>query len=151
MAPEPQSRPSAVSGAAEARRASNLASTLDGYCKSLADGDVERVLDFYRDDAIIVDLIRHRVFSSLEERREHLEEWAHGYQYLELTQREVLPAGDHVALKWTLRGTTRDGEPVCLRGVDILVVDRQGRIRGQWGTFHEVGARSGCARSGCAG
>jgi ketosteroid isomerase-like protein len=136
MVPEPQSRPSAVPGRPGADE--TLTSTLDGYCKSLADGDVETVLDFYRDDAIIVDLIHHRVFSSLEERRQHFEEWADGYEFLELTQREVLPAGDHVALKWTLRGSTTDGEAVYLRGVDIMVVDRRGRIRGQWGTFHQV-------------
>ncbi len=113
-----------------------LAETLEDYAHSLADLDLDKTLSFYRDDAVIADLVDHRVHSTAQERRQWLTAWSRSYRHLALRDREFLPAGNRIAVKWTLSGEDVSGQPVCLRGVHMLVVDESGRIEAQWCTFH---------------
>jgi steroid delta-isomerase len=60
------------------------------------------------------------------------------FDQLELTPDSVFVQDDTVAVKWTGRGSGRNGRAVTFEGIHVFVVDRSGLISRLWG-FWEPG------------
>lgn len=55
------------------------------------------------------------------------------FQQIGLTEDHVFPYGNRVAVKFTGRGTGKNGRAVTFEGIDVFEVSQEGKIQTMWG------------------
>lgn len=55
------------------------------------------------------------------------------FQKLGLTEDHVFSSGDRVAVKFTGRGTGKNGRQVVFEGIDVFEINQDGKIQTMWG------------------
>jgi steroid delta-isomerase len=58
------------------------------------------------------------------------------FQKIEVFEDHVFVSGTRAAVKWTGRGTGKNGRRVAFEGVDIFEIDAQGKILRMWGYWN---------------
>jgi len=87
------------------------------------DGDVEGMVDLFSDDAQVSNVASQRVFSGKEGARKFWSEYKGTLRRVKSSFRNMIEAGDKVALEWESHGTAQNGAAVSYEGVSILEWD----------------------------
>ena len=64
--------------------------------------------------------------------REFVESICKSFKKVDLTEDHVFVAGHGAAVKWTGRGTSKNGKEVKFEGIDVFEVDEAGKIQTCW-------------------
>ena len=55
------------------------------------------------------------------------------FQTIDLTEDHVFLSGNRVAVKFTGRGTGKNGRKVVFEGIDVFEINQEGKIQTMWG------------------
>ena len=86
-------------------------------------GDVEPLLALFAEDAQVSNVVALRTFRGREGARQFWTEYKRILRGVRSTFRNLIEAGDRVALEWESRGTAASGVAVDYEGVSILEWD----------------------------
>lgn len=84
------------------------------------EGDVEPLVALFGEQAQVSNVATHRVFHGKEGARHFWQEYKGMLKQVRSTFRNVIEAGERVALEWTSQGTAHNGAAVDYEGVSIL-------------------------------
>jgi ketosteroid isomerase-like protein len=101
---------------------------VDALGKLEKDGDLEPLVSLFGEDAQVSNVATSRVFSGREGARQFWTEYKVMLARVSSTFRNMIEAGDKVALEWETQGTARNGAAVSYEGVSIIEWDGE-RIR----------------------
>lgn len=68
--------------------------------------------------------------------RQFLAEVLAAFQTIGLTEDHVFSSGNRVAVKFTGRGTGKNGREVVFEGIDVFEISQDGRIQTMWGYWN---------------
>lgn len=54
---------------------------------------------------------------------------AGGFETIEMRPTQIFPVGDEAAVKWSARGTGKNGREVTFEGIDVFTVNNDGKIQ----------------------
>ena len=113
---------------------------VDALGKLEEGGDPEPLISLFSDDAQVSNVASHRTFSGREGAREFWAEYKGTLAKVRSTFRNLIEAGDKVALEWESQGTAHNGAAVAYEGVSIIEWDGE-RIRRFYAYFdpHALG------------
>jgi ketosteroid isomerase-like protein len=103
-------------------------------------GDVEGLVSLFSDDAQVSNVASQRVFSGQDGARRFWTEYKGTLGQVKSTFRNMIEAGDRVALEWETQGTARNGAAIAYEGVSIIEWDGD-RVRRFYAYFdpHALG------------
>ncbi|WP_164019070.1 nuclear transport factor 2 family protein [Pyxidicoccus trucidator] len=124
---------------------------VDALLKLEEHGDLEGIVSLFSDDARVSNAASPRVFSGPAGARQFWKEYKGTLGKVKSTFRNMIEAGDRVALEWETQGTAHNGSAIAYEGVSILEWDGD-RISRFYAYFdphalgqelaHNTGARS---------
>jgi predicted ester cyclase len=97
-----------------------------------AGGEPDDAARCYRED--FLDHVNGLEFSGLEGVEQSVSLYRQMFPRLEIAVEDQIAEGDRVATRWTMRGTTEEGQEVELPGITISRF-KDGRIREDWTHF----------------
>ena len=101
-----------------------------GFYDALRANDVEAWLETFAPDAESQDPVGTPPIQGHQAlRRFFVDLLANFARFDGLTEEERFPAGNAVAVRWTGRGLSRDGQPVVFSGIDVFELSATGRIQ----------------------
>ncbi|NVJ20285.1 MULTISPECIES: nuclear transport factor 2 family protein [Myxococcus] len=86
-------------------------------------GDLEGLIELFSDDAQVSNVASSHVFSGREGAGHFWREYKSTLRQVKSTFRNMIEAGDRVALEWESHGTAHNGAAVAYEGVSILEWD----------------------------
>lgn len=101
---------------------------VDALAKLEESGDLEPLVSLFGEDAQVSNVASRRVFSGLDGARQFWTEYKAMLARVRSTFRNMIEAGDRVALEWETQGTAHNGAAVSYEGVSIIEWDGD-RIR----------------------
>jgi ketosteroid isomerase-like protein len=113
---------------------------VDALGKLEQSGDLEPLLSLFGEDAQVSNVASPRVFSGREGIRQFWREYKGMLGTVRSTFRNMIEAGDRVALEWESQGTAHNGAAISYEGVSIIEWDGD-RIRRFYAYFdpHALG------------
>jgi ketosteroid isomerase-like protein len=93
---------------------------VDALARLEESGDVEPLLELFSDDAQVSNVASRRTFHGRDGARDF---WREYKGMLKSTFRNMIEAGDRVALEWESSGTAHNGAAVDYEGVSIIEWD----------------------------
>ncbi|HZI11414.1 MAG TPA: nuclear transport factor 2 family protein [Myxococcus sp.] len=113
---------------------------VDALLRLEQSGDLEGIVALFSDDAQVSNVASPRVFSGKDGARQFWTEYKGTLGQVKSTFRNMIEAGDRVALEWETQGTARNGAAVDYEGVSIIEWDGD-RIRRFYAYFdpHALG------------
>ncbi|MFY1827423.1 nuclear transport factor 2 family protein [Myxococcus fulvus] len=87
------------------------------------DGDLEGLVALFSDDAHVSNVASSRVFKGKEGARQFWREYKATLRRVKSSFRNMIEAGDRVALEWESHGTAQNGAAVAYEGVSIIEWD----------------------------
>lgn len=58
------------------------------------------------------------------------------FENISMTEDHVFQSGTRVAVKFTGRGTGKNGRPVFFEGIDVFEINQEGKIETMWGYWN---------------
>jgi ketosteroid isomerase-like protein len=101
---------------------------VDALGKLEKSGDMEPLVSLFGEDAQVSNVASQRVFSGRDGARRFWTEYKGMLAQVRSTFRNMIEAGDKVALEWETQGTASNGAAVSYEGVSIIEWDGE-RIR----------------------
>ncbi len=86
-------------------------------------GDLEPLVALFSDDAQVSNVASHRTFHGKDGARQFWREYKGMLRQVKSTFRNMIEAGDRVALEWESNGTAHNGAAVDYEGVSIVEWD----------------------------
>jgi ketosteroid isomerase-like protein len=113
---------------------------VDALLKLEEQGDLEGLVSLFSDDAQVSNAASSRVFSGQDGARQFWTEYKGTLGQVKSTFRNMIEAGDRVALEWETQGTSNNGSAIAYEGVSIIEWDGD-RIRRFYAYFdpHALG------------
>ncbi len=68
--------------------------------------------------------------------RQFLVEVLEAFEKIAMTQDHVFQSGNRVAVKFTGRGTGKNGRQVLFEGIDVFEINENGKIQTMWGYWN---------------
>mgnify|MGYP003479676513 FL=1 len=68
--------------------------------------------------------------------RQFLAEVLGAFEKITMTQDHVFLSGNRVAVKFTGRGTGKNGRAVVFEGIDVFEINQEGKIQTMWGYWN---------------
>ncbi len=96
---------------------------VDALARLEENGDLESLLELFSDDAQVSNVASHRTFHGKDGARDFWREYKGMLRQVKSTFRNMIEAGDRVALEWTSSGTAHNGAAVDYEGVSIIEWD----------------------------
>jgi ketosteroid isomerase-like protein len=96
---------------------------VDALSKLEESGDVEPLLELFSDDAQVSNVASHRTLEGKDGARQFWREYKGMLRQVKSTFRNMIEAGDRVALEWESSGTAHNGAAVDYEGVSIIEWD----------------------------
>jgi ketosteroid isomerase-like protein len=96
---------------------------VDALLKLEEQGDVDGIVSLFSDDAQVSNAASARVFSGQDGARRFWTEYKGTLGQVKSTFRNMIEAGDRVALEWETQGTAHNGAAVAYEGVSIIEWD----------------------------
>ena len=97
--------------------------------------DIDAWLSTFAEDAVSQDPVGAPPLSGQAARRQFFEGIAGAFEKVRLFEDQVFINGNEAAVKWTGRGTGKNGREVTFEGIDIFEINDAGKIqtlRGYW-------------------
>lgn len=54
---------------------------------------------------------------------------AGGFEQIEMRPDQIFPVGEEAAVKWSARGTGKNGRQVAFEGIDVFTINPEGKIQ----------------------
>ncbi|MCY1083142.1 nuclear transport factor 2 family protein [Archangium lansingense] len=96
---------------------------VDALARLEENGDVEPLLELFGDDAQVSNVAARRTFHGKDGARYFWREYKGMLRQVKSTFRNMIEAGDRVALEWESSGTAHNGAAVDYEGVSIIEWD----------------------------
>jgi ketosteroid isomerase-like protein len=96
---------------------------VDALARLEESGDVEPLLELFGEDAQVSNVASRRTFHGKEGARDFWREYKGMLRQVKSTFRNMIEAGDRVALEWESSGTAHNGAAVDYEGVSIIEWD----------------------------
>jgi ketosteroid isomerase-like protein len=96
---------------------------VDALARLEESGDPESLLELFSDDAQVSNVASRRTFHGKDGARDFWREYKGMLRQVKSTFRNMIEAGDRVALEWTSSGTAHNGAAVDYEGVSIIEWD----------------------------
>lgn len=100
------------------------------YFKALRAMDVEAWVGAFAPNAVIHDPVGSAPLEGHAALRQFLTGVLSLFENVGLQEQQVFIAGNEAAVKWTGYGRGKNGRDVRFEGIDVIVVDEQGKISG---------------------
>jgi steroid Delta-isomerase len=102
--------------------------TVTEYFAAIRAMDVERWVKTFAVNAVSHDPVGTPPMHGHEALRQFLTQVNSGFESLGLTEDSVFINGNSAAVKWTGKGTGRNGKPVTFEGIDVIECNEAGKI-----------------------
>ncbi|MCY1018400.1 nuclear transport factor 2 family protein [Pyxidicoccus sp. MSG2] len=96
---------------------------VDALLKLEEHGDLDGLVSLFSDDAQVSNAASARVFRGQDGARQFWKEYKGTLGQVRSTFRNMIEAGDRVALEWETQGTAHNGSAVSYEGVSIIEWD----------------------------
>jgi hypothetical protein len=96
---------------------------VDALMKLEEQGDVEPMVALFSDDAQVSNAASHRAFTGVDGARLFWTEYKATLGQVKSTFRNMIEAGDRVALEWETQGSGKNGAAISYEGVSIIEWD----------------------------
>jgi ketosteroid isomerase-like protein len=96
---------------------------VDALARLEENGEVEPLLELFNDDAQVSNVASRRTFQGKDGARDFWREYKGMLRQVKSTFRNMIEAGDRVALEWESSGTAHNGAAVDYEGVSIIEWD----------------------------
>jgi len=96
---------------------------VDALTRLEENGDVEPLLELFSEDAQVSNVASRRTFHGRDGARDFWREYKGMLRQVKSTFRNMIEAGDRVALEWESSGTAHNGAAVDYEGVSIIEWD----------------------------
>jgi len=106
-----------------------VARTIRAYFAALRAMDQEAWVDTFAVDAVSYDPVGSPAIHGHQKLGEFFQSIAGAFQEVGLTEDHVFIAGDGAAVKWTGRGTSKQGKAVLFEGIDVFELNANGKIQ----------------------
>ena len=107
-----------------------VAKAVKAYFAALRAMDKQAWVDTFAADAISHDPVGAPPINGHEKLGEFFDTITAAFKEVGLTEDQVFIAGNAAAVKWTGRGTSKQGKKVHFEGIDVLEVNERGKIQG---------------------
>lgn len=109
--------------------AATLTRTLDAYCAGISAMNVETILTAFADDAVQTDPVGTPANVGHAAIRRFFEGIFSLFGTIVFSSNQVFAVGSDVAMKWTARGTGKNGNAVMFEGIDVMKLNDAGTIQ----------------------
>ena len=106
-----------------------IGQAVKAYFAALRAMDKEAWVNTFSQDAISHDPVGAPPINGHEKIGEFFDTVAAAFKEFGLTEDEVFIAGNGAAVKWTGRGTSKQGKKVHFEGIDVFEVNEKGKIQ----------------------
>ncbi|MFP2911328.1 nuclear transport factor 2 family protein [Pyxidicoccus sp. 3LFB2] len=96
---------------------------VDALTKLEEHGDLDGIVALFSDDAQVSNAASPRVFAGPDGARQFWTEYKGTLGQVKSTFRNMIEAGDRVALEWETQGTAHNGSAIAYEGVSIIEWD----------------------------
>jgi len=105
-----------------------IAKTVKAYFAALRAMDQQAWLNTFTEDAVSCDPVGALPINGHQKLGEFFETITAAFKEVGLTEDQVFIAGNSAAVKWTGRGTSKQGRPVHFEGIDVFTINEAGKI-----------------------
>ena len=105
-----------------------IATTVKEYFAALRAMDQQAWVNTFAEDGVSYDPVGAPAINGHQRLAEFFQTITAAFKEVGLTEDQVFIAGNSAAVKWTGRGTSKQGRAVHFEGIDILKVNEAGKI-----------------------
>ena len=105
-----------------------IARTVKEYFAALRAMDQQAWVNTFAEDGVSYDPVGAPAINGHQKLAEFFQTITAAFKEVGLTEDQVFIAGNSAAVKWTGRGTSKQGRAVHFEGIDILTVNEAGKI-----------------------
>jgi steroid delta-isomerase len=106
-----------------------VAQTVRSYFEAFRAMDQKAWVNTFATDAISYDPVGSPAIRGHGKLAEFFQSIAGAFQEVGLTENHVFIAGNGAAVKWTGRGTSKQGKAVLFEGIDVFEMNESGKIQ----------------------
>lgn len=100
--------------------------------------DLEAWLSCFAEDAVSYDPVGGPALTGHAALRQFFQGLAGAFTKVSLTEDHVFVSGNGAAVKFTGRGTGKNGREVVFEGIDVFEINEDGKIQRLWGYWDPV-------------
>jgi steroid delta-isomerase len=105
-----------------------IAKTVKSYFAALRAMDQQAWVNTFTEEAVSYDPVGALPINGHEKLGEFFQTITAAFKEVALTEDQVFIAGNSAAVKWTGRGTSKQGRAVHFEGIDIFTINEAGKI-----------------------
>lgn len=105
-----------------------VAQTVKAYFAALRAMDQQAWVNTFAEDAVSHDPVGAPAINGHQKLGEFFQTITAAFKEVGLTEDQVFIAGNSAAVKWTGKGTSKQGRAVHFEGIDVIVVNEGGKI-----------------------
>lgn len=112
-----------------------IAIAVKNYFAAIRNMDQQSWVDTFAPDAVTHDPVGSQPIEGHAKIAEYFQSIAGAFEKVGLTENQVFIAGNCAAVKWTGRGTSKQGKAVHFEGIDVFEINELGKIQklsGYW-------------------
>lgn len=113
----------------------NIRENVERFWRAAHDRDVDAILTCFAAGAIAHDPVGSPPLETPEQLRAHFSGALSPFKTLAVSADMIKVCGDHSATRWSIKGTTAEGSPLELEGIDVTRHDEDGKIVSLMGFF----------------
>jgi steroid delta-isomerase len=111
----------------------SIRETVADYFKAIRAMDADAWLATFAENAVSHDPVGAPPAEGHAALRQFFEGIAGAFETVEMFEDSVFIAGDSAAVKWTGRGTGKNGRNVIFEGIDVFEIGADNKIQKMWG------------------
>ena len=106
-----------------------ISAAIRAYFQAIRDMNIDAWVETFAEDAISNDPIGSPPIVGHQKLREFFQSICGAFEKVGLNEDQVFIAGNGAAVKWTGRGTSKQGKPVHFEGIDVFEMNEAGKIQ----------------------
>jgi steroid delta-isomerase len=105
-----------------------IAKTVKAYFAALRAMDQQAWVNTFAEDAVSHDPVGALPINGHQKLGEFFQTITAAFKEVSLTENDVFIAGNNAAVKWTGKGTSKQGRAVHFAGIDVFTINEAGKI-----------------------
>ena len=106
-----------------------ISKAVKAYFAAIRAGDIPAIVNTFAEDAITYDPVGTPPNQGRKKIEEFFQTVTAAFKEVGLTEDDVFIAGNGAAVRWTGRGTSKQGRQVKFEGIDVIEVNEAGKIQ----------------------
>jgi steroid Delta-isomerase len=106
-----------------------VSQAVKAYFAAIRAMDIPAIVNTFAEDAVTYDPVGTPPNQGHKKIEEFFQTVTAGFKEVGLTEDEVFIAGSGAAVKWTGRGTSKQGRKVQFEGIDVIEINEAGKIQ----------------------